>query len=418
MYVRSLALLIASAVFLSGASVTNAAFRVPGSMRADVDALGAVPVSQLPIPILFGVGVSDLDDTWGHARSGGRTHEGIDIMAPRGTLVVSPTDAVVLRIGYGNLGGRYVFTVNPGGEQYYYAHLDAFADGLYEGQVLEVGDLIGYVGNSGNAINRATHLHFTIYKYGAMNPYPRLVREFTLEERINAMKQIVDSADDRYVMANRLLDEYEDVFVAAESESVELPDVVEMLMEDEELTAHMSALMHDLSIEDEGASVRLLQTFLIHLGSGPASDRLRVAGATGYFGAVTREALAEYQATVGIYPASGYFGPLTRTHVLDVLSRDVVDVDVDEFAIDNTAMHAVAEIARDLTLGDRGEDVMQLQRFLLLEDAGYAARRLSEVGATGYFGQLTQEALAEFQRFADIAPASGYFGPITRAYFH
>jgi peptidoglycan hydrolase-like protein with peptidoglycan-binding domain len=77
---------------------------------------------------------------------------------------------------------------------------------------------------------------------------------------------------------------------------------------------------------------------------------------------------------------------------------------------------SVRMIAIDLTIGDNGNNVGILQQFLISQNAGSAARALEQVGATGYFGVLTQEALAEFQASAGISPTQGFFGPITRAY--
>jgi peptidoglycan hydrolase-like protein with peptidoglycan-binding domain len=70
----------------------------------------------------------------------------------------------------------------------------------------------------------------------------------------------------------------------------------------------------------------------------------------------------------------------------------------------------------DLTVGSRNGDVTILQEFLISQAKGSAASALSAAGATGYFGQLTRAALAEYQKAVGIKPASGYFGPLTRAY--
>jgi peptidoglycan hydrolase-like protein with peptidoglycan-binding domain len=73
-------------------------------------------------------------------------------------------------------------------------------------------------------------------------------------------------------------------------------------------------------------------------------------------------------------------------------------------------------ITRNLTVGSRGSDVVTLQTFLISQAKGPAASALGAAGATGYFGQLTKAALAEYQAAVGIAPPQGYFGPITRAY--
>jgi len=85
------------------------------SIDRKIDDLDSDKVEDLKIPILLGVTVNALQDTWGDARSGGRTHEGIDIFAPRGAFIVSPTDAVVTRIDEGDLGGLGLGAQEAGG---------------------------------------------------------------------------------------------------------------------------------------------------------------------------------------------------------------------------------------------------------------------------------------------------------------
>jgi peptidoglycan LD-endopeptidase LytH len=117
---------------------------------------------------------SRLVDTWGAARGGGRAHEGIDIFAPRDTPVHSTTRGIVTRVGTNQLGGQVVFVLGPGLESHYYAHLDRFAD-IKPGDVLQAGDVVGYVGRTGNARTTPFHLHYGIYRRGTpQNPYPRL----------------------------------------------------------------------------------------------------------------------------------------------------------------------------------------------------------------------------------------------------
>jgi murein DD-endopeptidase MepM/ murein hydrolase activator NlpD len=133
--------------------------------------------SALPVPV-EGVVPSDLVDTWGAARSGGRTHEGIDIFAPRNTQVLSATHGIVVHRGWNLLGGRVISVFGPGGYSHYYAHLEDW-DLPETGDWVEQGQVLGYVGNSGNAEGTPTHLHYGIYKWmgGAINPYPLLAAE-------------------------------------------------------------------------------------------------------------------------------------------------------------------------------------------------------------------------------------------------
>jgi len=130
----------------------------------------------LPIPV-DGVTASQLQNTWGFARDGGRHHKGIDIFAPRNTPIRSVTAGVVENKGMRGLGGQVVTITGPGGYRFYYAHLEDY--GPQEvGDWVEAGEIIGYVGNSGNAAISSTHLHYGIYNPSgdAINPYPLLKR--------------------------------------------------------------------------------------------------------------------------------------------------------------------------------------------------------------------------------------------------
>nr|WP_216076234.1 M23 family metallopeptidase [Acinetobacter indicus] len=133
--------------------------------------------TRLPVPVQ-GVKRQHLQDTWGASRSRGRLHEGIDILAPRGSKVYSATEGLIADLRNNNLGGKVVWILGPGGSWHYYAHLDRHKRGLKVGDYVKKGDLIGYVGNSGNARHTAPHLHYGLYLNGkgrgAVNPYPYL----------------------------------------------------------------------------------------------------------------------------------------------------------------------------------------------------------------------------------------------------
>ena len=133
-------------------------------IRADAPA-------QLPVPVR-GVHKTQLVNTWGAPRSGGRHHQGIDIFAKRGTPVVSATRGIVVTVGHNRLGGRIVRVLGPGGCWHYYAHLEEFGP-IREGQLIERGTVLGTVGDSGNARGTPPHLHYGIYRFrgGAMNPF-------------------------------------------------------------------------------------------------------------------------------------------------------------------------------------------------------------------------------------------------------
>ena len=128
---------------------------------------------SLSIPV-DGVTAGLLKNTWGYAREGHR-HQGIDIFAPRNTPVRSATAGIVETKGMRGLGGQVVTISGPGGYRLYYAHLEDF--GPQEvGDWVEAGEVIGTVGNSGNAAISSTHLHYGIYEPSgrAVNPYPFL----------------------------------------------------------------------------------------------------------------------------------------------------------------------------------------------------------------------------------------------------
>jgi murein DD-endopeptidase MepM/ murein hydrolase activator NlpD len=135
------------------------------------------PLSSLRIPVV-GITARDLSDSWHDPRDGGaRVHKGIDIFAPRGREIVAVADGIVSYIGDQPKGGHCLWLTTESGASFYYAHLDRWAPGLYEGMEVQSGDLIGFVGNTGNALHTPSHLHFGINQNDEMvNPYPLLTR--------------------------------------------------------------------------------------------------------------------------------------------------------------------------------------------------------------------------------------------------
>ena len=120
---------------------------------------------RLIIPVQ-GVHAEDLRDNFNGVR-GGHRHEAIDIMAPRGTPVLAADEGNVVKLFLSKPGGLTVYQFDDSLTWcYYYAHLDAYAPGLKEGTRLRKGDVLGYVGSTGNASPDAPHLHFAIFKLG------------------------------------------------------------------------------------------------------------------------------------------------------------------------------------------------------------------------------------------------------------
>lgn len=118
--------------------------------------------AALLVPV-EGISRGQLRDTYNQSRSEGRTHHAIDIHAPRGTPVVAVADGTVLKLHNGARGGIAVYLLDADGRtRYYYAHLDGYAEGLREGQRVERGEIIGFVGDTGNASPGDYHLHFSI----------------------------------------------------------------------------------------------------------------------------------------------------------------------------------------------------------------------------------------------------------------
>ena len=113
-------------------------------------------------------------DSWGAPRSGGRSHQGVDMIASRGTPIAAIYSGVIQRTSSSSLGGITIWMLSDAGDEYYYAHLDGHAAGISPGVVVTEGQIIGYNGSSGNAPDYLPHLHFEYHPGGggAVNPYP------------------------------------------------------------------------------------------------------------------------------------------------------------------------------------------------------------------------------------------------------
>jgi murein DD-endopeptidase MepM/ murein hydrolase activator NlpD len=131
-----------------------------------------------------GIPPAQIMDTYGQPRGNERHHEALDIMAPKGTKVVAAADGKIEKLFASKPGGLTIYQFDPTEKYaYYYAHLDRYADGLREGAQVKRGDVLGYVGTSGNADPNAPHLHFAVFeltperqwwKGTPVNPYPML----------------------------------------------------------------------------------------------------------------------------------------------------------------------------------------------------------------------------------------------------
>jgi murein DD-endopeptidase MepM/ murein hydrolase activator NlpD len=137
---------------------------------------------DLVIPVL-GVERDALRDSYGAQRSG-HLHSAIDIMAPRGTPALAAADGTIVKLFHSGEGGLTIYLADrPRSTVYYYAHLDSYAADVHEGSIVARGEVIGFVGSTGNAPANAPHLHFGVERLPAggnwwkgepMNPYPIL----------------------------------------------------------------------------------------------------------------------------------------------------------------------------------------------------------------------------------------------------
>ncbi|MDQ6676219.1 MAG: M23 family metallopeptidase [Acidobacteriota bacterium] len=159
---------------------------VNGKLNSDTRAPSATDSIKIALP-LANLKRSDILDTFADARGGGTQHEAADILAPRGTPVMAVEEGNVVKLFNSKKGGLTVYQYDdPRIYCYYYAHLDRYAPGLREGMLLRKGDVLGYVGSTGDAQPNNPHLHFAILKLGpdkhwyehttAINPYPLLMQ--------------------------------------------------------------------------------------------------------------------------------------------------------------------------------------------------------------------------------------------------
>ena len=164
------------------AAIKNEAVPPPVMPAATPGDLGITQLRSraLTLPVQ-GVDAARLTDTYTQARAAGAPHEALDIMAERGTPVLAVEDGEVIKLFLSKPGGITLYQFDPDRQYtYYYAHLDRYAEGVREGTALRKGQVIGYVGSTGNALPGAPHLHFAIFTLGPerqwwrgtpLNPY-------------------------------------------------------------------------------------------------------------------------------------------------------------------------------------------------------------------------------------------------------
>ena len=170
-------ILLVAGLFASMVRFGPAPVSPPGPKRA--------PGDGLEIPVA-GIARDGIADTWGDARSEGRQHHGTDIMAPGGTPVLATAAGTVEKLFSSRLGGTTLYQRSADRRwTFYYAHLKAYAPGIHEGQQVQPGQLLGFVGDTGDAGAGNYHLHFSLTRTDPqqrwwegedVNPYPYLSR--------------------------------------------------------------------------------------------------------------------------------------------------------------------------------------------------------------------------------------------------
>ena len=167
---------------------TNTGMQIPVQSPAPLTRLGpdGIDTAQRQSGPILPLPVARINGTANGSGSTpvGRSHDAIDIMAAAGTPVLAVADGHVEKLFNSKLGGLTIYEFNPDGTlAYYYAHLQRYAEGVTEQQAITRGQVIGYVGSTGDASPDAPHLHFAIFKLGpekqwwkgdAINPYPEL----------------------------------------------------------------------------------------------------------------------------------------------------------------------------------------------------------------------------------------------------
>ncbi len=286
--------------------------------QENIALLGNETIPNLTIPVLFGVELNNLTKNFGEPRLG-HSHEGLDIMAPEGTPIVSPTNAVVTKLGFYSGAGNFVTTRVPGNESFSYMHLAKIAD-IKEGDILKPGDLIGYVGYTGNAIATAPHLHFEIRNASNVpsDPFPRINTTINLPLKIVYLKNILDKSTSPNELADFLMTKFKSNFTNAKTLGIVLPTQIETSLAKVSnpivTTTTQNTSTITLRVGSRGPAVVALQTYLVAKNVGSAYK----VKPDGSFGPITKQALIDYQKSVGL-GADGVYGPKSRAYVLSHL---------------------------------------------------------------------------------------------------
>lgn len=242
----------------------------------------------------------NFSDTFGAARSGGRSHIGTDIMVDQMTPLVAATSGTISYIVEKDEGwGLALYIKGDDGYSYRYLHINndtpgtddgkeirayAFPKNIYRGARVKAGQVVAFAGDSGNAEYTGHHLHFEIWTPS--------------KEVINSYHSLMAAIDDDYKMEEEIINSAP--------------------------TLSAYEFTRDLELGDRGEDVLELQKYLNLAGfavavSGPGSR----GNETTYFGLATQGALIKYQQAQSILPAVGYFGPITMSHINSALSTDL-----------------------------------------------------------------------------------------------
>lgn len=180
---------LASALVLAACARAVVTTEPPPASTVDSSVAALTPEAALAAKGLIipveGVDPSRVRDSYTASR-GGRTHDAVDIMAPRGTPVIAADSGTIFKLRQNQAGGFTIYQLDPDERfVYYYAHLDHYAEGIVEGKAVRQGDLLGFVGTTGNAPKDLPHLHFQVMLYRGrgqywggepINPHPFLTR--------------------------------------------------------------------------------------------------------------------------------------------------------------------------------------------------------------------------------------------------